>query len=258
MSAARAGLVDGLHVDRAGPAGSPLVVLIHGSMDRGASFARVNRELRDLPVLRYDRRGYGRSHLHVEPVGIEGHVADLVTVAGDAPIVAVGHSYGGVVALTAAAKRPDVVRAVVAFEAPMPWRDFHPTGSAAGQAVATAATGTPEDAAEAFLRRMVGDDRWEAMPASVRERRRREGHALVAESRSLRAGAPFDPATIAVPVVAGLGCRSRPHLQQAARQLALEVPHSELVEIPDCGHGAHLSHPVEFAGLVRRAVELAG
>ena len=39
----------------------PLVVLVHGSMDRSGSWVRVVRELRDVHTVRYDRRGYGRS-----------------------------------------------------------------------------------------------------------------------------------------------------------------------------------------------------
>jgi pimeloyl-ACP methyl ester carboxylesterase len=39
--------------------GAPLVVLVHGSMDRNSAFARCAGLLRDLHTIRYDRRGYG-------------------------------------------------------------------------------------------------------------------------------------------------------------------------------------------------------
>jgi pimeloyl-ACP methyl ester carboxylesterase len=42
------------------PAG-PAVVLVHGAMDRAASFGRVMRRLGDLDVVAYDRRGYAGS-----------------------------------------------------------------------------------------------------------------------------------------------------------------------------------------------------
>ena len=54
----------------------PLVVLVHGSMDRSASFIRTERHLDGRHVVRYDRRGYGRSvetgaviAVSVEPLG---------------------------------------------------------------------------------------------------------------------------------------------------------------------------------------------
>ncbi len=44
---------------------SPLAVLIHGSMDRSAGMLKLSRRLDDTyHVLRYDRRGYGRSRPH--------------------------------------------------------------------------------------------------------------------------------------------------------------------------------------------------
>jgi pimeloyl-ACP methyl ester carboxylesterase len=63
-------------------------------------------------------------------------------------------------------------------------------------------------------------------------------------------------ATFPVPVVCGHGGQSRPHHQEATQGLARELPRAELVVIEDASHGAHLTHPREFAGLVRRAVAL--
>ena len=49
----------GIHSETAGDPANPLVVLIHGSMDRGAGLLRLSRRLdHDHHVLRYDRRGY--------------------------------------------------------------------------------------------------------------------------------------------------------------------------------------------------------
>jgi pimeloyl-ACP methyl ester carboxylesterase len=39
--------------------------------------------------------------------------------------------------------------------------------------------------------------------------------------------------------------------------LAAQVPRGELIVIEGASHGAHLSHPGEFAELVRRAAALA-
>ncbi|MEQ1788758.1 MAG: alpha/beta hydrolase, partial [Acidimicrobiales bacterium] len=116
------------------------------------------------------------------------------------------------------------------------------------------------DAAERFMRRMIGDARWESLPERTRTQRRAEGPALVTELRSIRAPqpAPYDPADLVVPVIAAHGSRSRPHHQETAQALAAAVPGSELVVVDGAEHGVHLTHPAAVADLVRRAVAAAG
>jgi len=116
------------------------------------------------------------------------------------------------------------------------------------------------DAAEWMLRRMVGDALWEKMPPRMRAERRAEGYALMADMRGVRPPAPppYDAAAVTVPVVAAHGSEARPHHRRATEELARDVPRGEAPTIEGAGHGAHLSHPVEFAGLVRRSVALAG
>lgn len=229
------------------------VVFVHGALDRATSFERVRRHLPGIETTTYDRRGYGRA---VGPaVGFDQHVADLLDRVGDRPAVVAGHSLGGDIALAASVRRPDLVRAVVSFEAPMPWEPWWPQETAGSAAVAAA--GDPGAAAEAFMRRMLGDSRWERLPARTKEARRAEGSALLADLRSLRETAPFDIAAVAVPVVVGVGSESRPHHQEGAPWLASSLADAELVVIEGASHGAHLSHPAEFAGLVRRALARA-
>ncbi len=231
----------------------PLVVLVHGSMDRSSSFAKVQRKLDGCTVVRYDRRGYGRS-LDVGPATSFGdQVDDLFDVIAGRPAVVAGHSLGGVVALAAAQQHPELVRAVVAYEAPTPWSSWWPRASA-GSMVTGA--GDPADGAEAFMRRMIGDDRWAGLAPSTRADRRAEGPALVAEMLSVRDAAhpPYDPALVRVPVVAAHGTTSQPHHMQTAIALAEAVQGAELHVIDGAGHGAHSSHSEAFAGLIRRAL----
>ena len=112
-------VVDGLavyhHRPHPTPAGAaPRVVMLHGSMDRGASFLKVTRRLPELEVLRYDRRGYGRSVGAGICASMDEQVDDLLSVIGAEPAVVVGHSLGGVIALVAAVRRPDLVPLVAA------------------------------------------------------------------------------------------------------------------------------------------------
>lgn len=248
-----------LHVVESGPADAPLVVLVHGSMDRSGGFAKVARRLQHhRRVLRYDRRGYGASLAVGGPFTVERHVADLAALLAGRRAVVVGHSFGGNVALGLADRHPDLVRALLVYEAPMSWEPWWPQRSAGGRAVAAARQGTtPEDAAEAFLRTMIGDSIWERLPGGTRAERRSEGHALVAELADLRAGAPYDPAHVVAPTLVAHGEHGRPHQVEGARVLASRLARAELVVLAGAGHGAHLSHPDAFAELVERTVAIA-
>src|SRR5215210_7308903 len=108
------------------PGRGPLVVLVHGSMDRSAGFIRTERQLAGRNVARYDRRGYGRSIDAGVATTLDDHVADLFTVIDGRPSVVIGHSLGGIVALVAAQREPELVRAVGAFESPRPWAPWWP------------------------------------------------------------------------------------------------------------------------------------
>jgi pimeloyl-ACP methyl ester carboxylesterase len=229
----------------------PTVVFVHGAMDRGAAFAGVCRHLADHPTVRYDRRGYGRSGRAGLAPTIRAQADDLLTVVSatvDGPCILVGHSLGGVIALAAAARCPAPVAAVVAYEPPTPWASWWPTpGPAPGLA--------PAESAERFMRRIVGDDRWEALPAGTRARRRAEGDALVADLRSLRGRAPLDPAAPARPVVLGRGGACDRRHVRAVEELAAALPDVEVVVIHGAGHDAHHRQAAAFAGLVRRAAD---
>lgn len=237
----------------------PMVVLVHGSMDRSGSWVRVLRELRDRHTVRYDRRGYGRSR-ELGGGRMPDHVADLLDVLAERSAVVAGHSYGAAIALTAAQQRPDLVRGVLSYEGPMSWRPWWPGSSAGGNAVEQVRSGTAKaDAAERFLRRMIGDVKWESLPARTRDERRAEGEALLTELESARDDpAPYDTSKITVPVISARGTESDEHLRRGADVLAEELPDVEHVVIEGAGHGAHQSHPAEMARLIRRLLERVG
>jgi pimeloyl-ACP methyl ester carboxylesterase len=247
----------GLAVYRRPHASGQRVVLVHGAMDRAAAFARACRHLRDLDVVRYDRRGYARSLGAGIAATIGELVDDLLAVIGDVPAVVVGHSLGGVVAMAAAGQRPELVRSVGAFEPPMPWVAWWPAQTA-GDAARRAAGESPAAAAEAFMRRMIGDRRWLALPEATRAQRRAEGPALIADLAALRlADAPFDGAGLEPPLVLGRGEQTDERHRRAVTELAAAVPDAEVTVISGAPHGAHYSHGEEFAGFVRRAVARA-
>ncbi len=257
--------VEGLAVYRQEPAGGtafsaaprPRVVFVHGAMDRGSSFIKVLRLLPELEVVRYDRRGYGRSASAGIANSVDAHVSDLVAVLAGQSAVVVGHSFGAVLAMVAGARLPEMVGAVAAYEPPAPWESWWSEGSAGTAAVITAEQEGPGVAAERFMRRVVGDRLWEALPAATQDARRAEGPALVAELAALRSTPtiPFAPSALKSRLVLGCGARTDERHRRAVDILA-GATDARVEVIDGAGHGAHVSHPQEFAHLVRTAVAL--
>lgn len=241
----------GLHVleHPAPTAGAPLVAVVHGAMDRAASFGRVARHLGDLHLIRYDRRGYGRS-AGIPPGSLDDHVADLLAVLAGRPATVFGHSIGGVIALVAAERAPEVVRSVLVYEAPTPWAPWWPSPASPASPAPT----DPADEAEAFMRRAIGDRFWERLPARTRAERRAEGGALRADVASLGGTAPFAADQLEVPAVVGIGADTTWWHARAGRELADALVAGELRAVAGAGHGVHLSHPTATADLVREAV----
>ncbi len=232
-------------VEEAGDVAHPLIVLVHGAMDRSAGMLRLSRRLDEkFRVARYDRRGYGKSTPHTGPFDMAAQVADLVEVIGDRRAVIVGHSYGGNVALAAAEQHPALVAGVVIYETPLSWEPWWP-GSTAG-AAAVKAAGQPDEAAEAFMRRIIGVERWEALPERTRATRRAEGVALVEELADLREHRPWLADRIQVPVMVGCGTRGAAHHKRGMEVVAATVPGAKLIVLEGCGHAAPHTDAVAF------------
>jgi pimeloyl-ACP methyl ester carboxylesterase len=231
--------------EEAGDPQHPLIALVHRSMDRSAGMLKLSRRLDDrFRVLRYDRRGYGRSAPHAGPFAMDQQVDDLVSLLAGRPAVVVGHSYGGNVALSAAERVPQLVRGVAIYESPQSWEPWWPSDTAGSMAVAV--SDRPEEAAERFLRRLLGDAKWESLPDKTRAQRRIEGAAMVGELGDLRAVAPWRADAITVPVVVGFGSRGSDHHRSGMPRVAEALPDADLVELLECRHDAPLSHPDLF------------
>lgn len=248
---ATAGTADGRHV-----------TLIHGSLDRSAGLLKLSRRLvDDYRVTRYDRRGYGRSSGCAGPFRVAAHADDLESLLrSEGPSrgasILVGHSYGGNVALATAIRCPELVAGIVTYETPLSWLDWWPDDSAGSDALGW--TDDPAEAAERFMRRLIGDDRWDRLPESTRRSRRAEGVAMVGELLDLRAGPAWDPGRVSVPVLAVHGERGQDHHRRAAEWIARHVAGAELACLPGARHPGPNTHPDAVAelvdGFVRRRV----
>jgi pimeloyl-ACP methyl ester carboxylesterase len=92
-------------------------VFVHGSFGWGPETWREQRPLADhYRLLLVDRRGFGDSAPNGR-VDFERDAEDVSEVLGDGAHL-VGHSYGGVVSLLAAGRRPEAVRSLTVIEPP--------------------------------------------------------------------------------------------------------------------------------------------
>lgn len=104
-----------------GTQGNPLIVLLHGWGDCGATFQFLVDELRQPSfIVAPDWRGFGDSEHNAGAYWFPDYLADLDALlehySPDAPAVLVGHSMGGNVAALYAGVRPDRVAALVNAE----------------------------------------------------------------------------------------------------------------------------------------------
>ena len=181
------------------------------------------------------------------PVTIDGHITDLLDVLDGRRVVVVGHSFGGVTAMGAAACAPQSVAALVLYETSVAWVPGWDDG------VMHDVLGS-EDPEAAGLRVMLGG-RYEVLSDDERARRRIDAAAFIAEEASVRTGTPpFAVADIQAPVVYG---RSDAEVMPIVVEfLGSHVPSMEVVTLPGAGHHAHRTAPEAFAGLVRRGLEV--
>ena len=247
---------DGLYVDdRAGFAVMP-VVLVHGAPDRSKNFAAVVELLADLPLVIYDRRGYGKSLDAVPPAkDFADHAQDLITILDGRRAVVVAQSVGCNVAMAAAAKAPSLVAALGMWEPPTAWCDWWPVPDLKESVCRFVAATDTELLAETFNRDILGEQRWEALPDRTKGMLRREGAAFHADMNS-ELTAPFDFADITCPVIIGTGTATVSGHLEGARRFA-KILHADLFEVEDATHFAPLTNPAAWSELVRKAVALA-
>jgi pimeloyl-ACP methyl ester carboxylesterase len=116
--------------DRYGDEASPVMVLLHGLSGARTTYSAVVRHLLDGPVgagrlqlVNADLRGHGESS-HVERAGYHAaayadDVAALIEHVDAGPALVVGHSLGGVVACSLAARRPALVARLLLEDPPI-------------------------------------------------------------------------------------------------------------------------------------------
>jgi pimeloyl-ACP methyl ester carboxylesterase len=251
----RVGTRDGvaLHVQEIGS--GPPVVMVHGMLlgTLASWYLTVAPALASRHrVVLYDLRGHGLSDRVPTGYDVATMTDDLEAVIEEVvrePAVVVGHSYGGVIALELALRRPEHVRKIVVVEAPLPASRLEELDESFRQTLAAANDRQSQDAA------------LEMLPDVMRERlaggRRRERFAdsmrFLATSTlyyDMRREEDIPDAVLArldLPLLAIYGTRSK--LRTVGARFAHAVPGARLVEL----EGGHFL-PLEQTGAVAAAI----
>jgi o-succinylbenzoate---CoA ligase len=247
------------------------VVLLHGTLSNAMQLDRLAAAIAhagDVTVHALDRRGAGSGRrapgVGSGPQDIGVHVADLIAYLDARLIdraVLVGVSFGAVLALETAARHPDRVDAVVAWEPPYgPLADERMQAVFGTLAAATAAahrTGGGAAAAETFLRAVAGDAAWDRLPERSRAFLAAEGDAAVSDA-ALSGAHPEELRRIAAPVTVLTGGASEPFYRPIADAVASRIPGSTRVTLHDLAHPAPITEPARVAAAVRAALADAG
>lgn len=241
----------------------PPVLLLHGLAGHAGEWTDTARALCSRSrVLALDLRGHGRSERGPADVSRSAHIADVVAVVEQldlAPVVLVGQSLGGQLALLVAARHPELVRGLVIAEAsptggdraavretvrdvgawltawPLPFRDT---------AAAIEYFGGPTLKAQAWAAGLEERDSglWPAFNVEVMKRTLE--HAV---------STPYweDWGRIRCPTLIVSGGEGTLDLD-IAREMRRRLPHAALVEIPGAGHDLHLERPEQWRDAVTR------
>ncbi len=228
-----------LHVEEMGT-GSP-VIMLHGLLVGNMStwyMTAAPEVARRHRVILFDLRGHGLSERAARGYDLARMTSDLESVVlrlTDQPVMLVGHSYGGLVALTFALRRPERVRKLALVEAPLP-----PSSLAELEAFLAADPAGMLDALPAHLRSAAGDGRRRGtrFADTIRFLARESSDAVLRELRC--------------PLLAIYGTQSS--CRSVGTRLARLVPGASLVELAG-GHFLPLDAPRELTQELARFID---
>jgi len=248
-------------LDRTTPGEAPVAVLLHATVTDSKQLLPLAGHLADrYRVVLIDRRGTAASPMaDPAPVPVVRHVADVIAVLDGLGIdraVVVGHSFGGVIALSVAAEHGDRVAGVVVWEPPylaLADPGLRAAMAAMADDVAAAfASGGPEGAARAFQDGLGGPGTWERLRPRQREAIALQGGSALADVAM--PGLTADGlARITAPTIIATGGGADAFYTLIADALAgLIGTAATRVELPGLSHMAPITNAAAIADLVRR------
>ncbi|AKF07212.1 alpha/beta fold hydrolase [Sandaracinus amylolyticus] len=242
-----------LHVSTMG-AGDPVVLLHSGGMSSRQWRKIAERLAPSHHVITPDFLGSGESPPHAEPFD---HVQDVEAVERVIDRVGavhlVGHSYGGLVALTVARRRPSTIRSLavydpVAFELVREANDVEALADLDRAARDPIFTDDTRGGGEAWYRAFVefwnGKGAWDALPADRRASFLRVGAKVYLEVRSLMRDATRAEAyrAITAPTLLMHGARSPIVAHRIVAILGRAIARSKVRAIEGAGHMGPITH----------------
>lgn len=234
----------------------PAILIVHPGLDDGTAWRKVTDILAEqFTVFNIVRRQY-RDDIH-QPVSIADEVADVAAICGvlQPPVMVVGHSSGGVVALEALAARPNLFVGGSVYEPPVD--TGQPIGGEALEhAVQAIAENKPGKAIQIFTRDMVGlpagQSRMIRILVGLSPKLKRLAPGQIADNVAMRdLGTRLDTyAGIELPVLLIGGDQSPAHLGERLEVLARTIPHTERVLLDGQGHSANQRAPHRLAASI--------
>jgi pimeloyl-ACP methyl ester carboxylesterase len=254
---------DGVAISVTISGAGPNVLLVHGSAVIGASWAYVAKQLAtDHAVHVMDRRGGGSSGDTDGPYSIELEVHDVAAViesidAGtNANVHLVGHSYGGLICLLAAA-RVAAIAALTVYEPTLftPGHSSGWTSERLGRYDELVAAGDRDAAAVLFMTEVVGGPAELDLARSVPTVWQTMGELAARTGREARQvqAAKVDRsalATLPIPTQVVYGERSPTWLIEASRATAALIPAARLIPMTGHGHLAAATAPDQLAEII--------
>ena len=220
--------------------GAPLLAL-HGHFGRGRIWAPLATALPGWRVVAPDQRGHGRvERRRTTPARAMSPTSRTSSRrSGCAPAVVLGHSLGGVNAYQLAARRPELVRAVIVEDAPAAFGVRPDLDVWDGHRFDTLGE----------LRAAVPDPAlWESAIEDEDGWGFRFDQAEMNESRRLLGGDHWaDWLAGEHPVLLLHGLESDTLPTAMAREMTARRPNTRLVEFPGAGHAIHDDDPEGFA-----------
>jgi len=203
-------------------------------------------------VVRCDFRGFGDTPAATSPHRDADDVLALLDALGIERAALVASSYGGRVALEAAARRPERVTAMALLCSGMP--GHRPSAELAAfdeREEALLDAGDLAGAVELNLATWLGPEADEATGAKVRRMQRHAFEVQLAAGDVPEAPEPaLDLAAIHAPVLAVSGAHDLPDFRRIAARLASLLPHARHLELPWAGHLPNLERPAEVTALL--------
>ncbi len=237
----------------------PGVVCIHANASSSSQWRGLMAVLAShFHVLAPDTTGAAKGPVWPKdgPFGLqdEARLLEPVFTHAKDPFALVGHSYGAAVALVAALRQPQRVRALVLYEPTLfslvdasctrP-NDADGIRDAVTRTVSALAAGDRDAAAQHFIDYWMGAGAWRATPQA------RRGAILAsvvhvsgwADALFLDATPLSSFAALKMPVLLLTGAASPASAVAVAHQLAQVLPQLETVRFADIGHMGPITHP---------------